>query len=190
MIQQFAFNKSIVLGLSVITPFFVQDERGYFLKNYEKEIFFQHGIDYNIFESFESYSAQGIVRGLHFQTDCPQAKIVRAVSGKIFDVAVDLRPNSTTFGKWEGFYLSDENKKSLLIPRGFAHGFLVLSPSALVTYQCAGQYSKSTDSGIYWNDKDLAIAWPVADLSKVTVSERDAKLQTFSEYIQKFHSGG
>lgn len=184
--QQFTFTKSKVLGLKLISPFYVQDNRGYFLKSYEKEIFAQNEVFHDIFEDFESYSQKGVIRGLHFQTDSPQSKLVRAISGKIFDVAVDLRFDSKTFGKWEGFFLSDRNRISLLIPRGFAHGFLVLSESALVTYQCAGQYSKATDCGIRWNDKDLAIPWPIDDFSKVTVSERDALLPTFSEYIQRF----
>ena len=128
--QNFSFEKLDLDGLCVITPFFVSDERGYFLKSYEKEIFRNNGIETDIFEAFESYSKLGVIRGLHFQTENPQSKIVRCVSGKVFDVAVDIRKNSETFGKWQGVYLDDQSNQALFIPKGFAHGFLTLSSSA------------------------------------------------------------
>lgn len=180
--QNFSFTESDLLKLKIIKPFYVEDTRGFFLKSFEKEIFRQNGVEYDIFEDFESFSKKGVIRGLHFQTNCPQSKIIRAITGNIFDVAVDLRKNSKTFGIWEGFYLSSENKNSLLVPCGFAHGFLVLSETALISYKCAGQYSKGTDSGIIWNDSDLHIDWPINDIKKITISDKDAHLQTFADF--------
>ena len=182
----FFFENSNLPELKIISPFYVEDHRGYFLKSFEKEIFAQNGIEYDIFEDFESFSKRGVIRGLHFQTNRPQAKLVRAITGEIYDVAVDLRQDSATFGNWEGFILSDKNKKAILIPQGFAHGFLVLSETALVSYKCAGKFSRETDSGIVWNDRDLNIEWPIKRNMKVIISEKDANLQTFLQYVETF----
>ena len=184
--RNFFFEGSNLPGLKIISPFYAEDHRGYFLKSFEKEIFSQNGIEYDIFEDFESFSIRGVIRGLHFQTNRPQAKLVRAIAGEIYDVAVDLRQDSATFGQWEGFILSDKNKKTILIPQGFAHGFLVLSETALVSYKCAGKFSRETDSGIVWNDRDLDIQWPIEGNMKVIISEKDANLQTFLQYMKTF----
>ena len=187
-VQQFSFKKTSIKDLIIINPFYVEDERGYFLKSFEKEIFRKNGIDTDIFEDFESYSKRGVVRGLHFQTEKPQAKIVRVIKGKIFDVAVDLRKGSETVGKWQAEILSDYNCKSFFIPKGFAHGFLVLSDYALVSYKCEGAFSKETDSGIIWNDCDLNINWPLDDIEKIIISEKDNNLQKYKEYQLKYFS--
>lgn len=179
--SNFSFKELNIKGLYLINPFFVEDNRGYFLKNYEKDIFALNGIETDIFETFESYSKFGVIRGLHFQTENPQAKLVRCISGRIYDVAVDIRKGSETFGKWCGVYLDDNNKQGFFIPKGFAHGFIVLSDTALVSYVCSGKYSKGTDSGIIWNDSDIGISWPTENISELIISERDKQLQTFKE---------
>lgn len=181
-IKQFSFEKTPIKDLFVVNPFYTEDERGYFLKSFEKEIFRKNGIETDIFEDFESYSKKGVIRGLHFQMEKPQAKLVRVIIGEVFDVAVDLRKDSETFGRWHAEILSDKNRKSFFIPKGFAHGFLVLSDNALVSYKCDDVFSKESDTGIFWNDKDLNIDWPVDNIKKILISEKDSKLQKYNEY--------
>lgn len=180
--QNFDFLPTQISGLYLIKPFYIKDERGYFSKNFEKDIFHKMGINMDIQESIESKSHKGVLRGLHFQKKEPQAKLVRAVSGKIFDVAVDLRYGSETFGKWQGFVLDDENKYELYIPCGFAHGFLVLSDIAIVNYHCAGKYIQSEDHGIVWNDPDINIKWP--NCKNIKLSPRDSSLPTLKEFVK------
>lgn len=179
--QKFSFEKTDIKGLVVVKPFFVEDERGYFLKSFEKAIFKQNGIETEIFEDFESFSKKGVIRGMHFQTNQPQAKYVRTIVGTIFDVAVDLRKDSLTYGKWHGEILSEENKKGFFIPKGFAHGFLVLSEKALVSYKCEGEFDAGTDTGILWNDKTLGIEWPLEKVENIIVSEKDGNLPNFKK---------
>jgi dTDP-4-dehydrorhamnose 3,5-epimerase len=179
----FSFKKTNFKDVYLIDSFSTEDKRGYFVKDFEKDIFAENGLAIDFCESFESLSYKNVIRGLHFQTSQPQAKLVRAVTGSIFDVIIDLRAGSAAFGKWEGFYLTQDNKKSLFIPKGFAHGFCVLSDTALVSYKCVGKYHKGTDSGIVWNDKDIAIDWGI-DIP--IVSERDSSLMTFKEFVEKF----
>ncbi len=167
----------------MITPFYAEDERGYFLKSYEQDVFERMGIDHSIFEEFETFSRRFVVRGIHFQIEHPQAKYVRTITGAIFDAAVDLRAESETFGKWHGEILSAENRKGFLIPAGFAHGFQVLSESALVSYKCKGQFSPSTDTGIRWNDQVLAIDWPYP--SEAITSAKDAALMSFDTFLER-----
>lgn len=178
MINNFAV-KEIGMGLKIIESFYVEDQRGYFLKSFEKGIYQELGIENELSEVFESYSRKDVIRGLHFQTINPQIKIVRAITGKIWDVAVDIRKDSATFGQWKGIELSAENRCSFYIPRGFAHGFRVLSEDAIVSYQCIGQYEKGSDTGIVWNDRDLNIAWGIEN---PIVSDRDQALMSFKEY--------
>ncbi len=163
----------------IITPFMAEDQRGYFLKSFEKDIFSQMGLNGAIQEDFESFSTQGVIRGLHFQTKNPQIKLVRAITGTIYDVIVDLRKNSPSFGKWIGVTLSGENFKSLWIPAGFAHGFQVLSENAIVNYKCIGKYEKGYDSGIKYDDRELNIDWKNGS---IIVSDRDKSLQSFCEF--------
>lgn len=177
--SDFSFAPTLIEGLYVVTPFFRRDKRGFFLKSFEREIFKLNGIDFSVSEDFESYSTKGVIRGLHFQTEQPQAKYVRVLIGCIYDVAVDLRSGSSTFGKWHAELLSEENRKGLLMPAGFAHGFQVLSDKALVSYKCDGVYSPETDTGIRWDDPDLAIDWPHKE--NVILSERDASFVVFAD---------
>lgn len=167
-------------GLKIITPFFMEDKRGYFLKSFEKDVFKSLGLDVDIFEEFDSLSSKNVIRGLHFQIKNPQVKIVRVVSGTIMDVVVDLRPKSKTFGKWKSFILSSDNHLSLFIPAGFAHGFKVISETAIMSYKCIGRYDKQSDSGIKWNDETLKIDWGI---DNAIVSERDSNLPSFEEYL-------
>lgn len=170
-------------GVKLITPFYREDNRGYFLKSMEKEVFSKFGIETEIYEEFETYSRKGIIRGLHFQTKDPQAKIVRAVWGTIHDVIVDLRKGSESFGRYISVVLDEKNHDSLYIPAGFAHGFEVLSEESLVSYKCVGKYLKEFDTGICWNDKELAIKWKTAN---PVVSQKDKKLMTFREFSDKY----
>lgn len=181
----FSFEETNMSGVYLVNSYSVEDNRGYFVKDFEKEIFAQNGFDINLSESFESFSWKDVVRGLHFQTSEPQAKLVRAITGEIFDVIVDLRYGSETFGNWEGFYLTAQNRKSIFIPKGFAHGFLVLSSSAIVAYKCVGKYHQGTDSGIIWNDVDLAIDWGIEN---PIISERDNSLMTFKKFIKDINT--
>jgi dTDP-4-dehydrorhamnose 3,5-epimerase len=157
-------------GLLIIEPNVFEDKRGYFFETYHQERFQSAGLDANFVQDNLSFSKKCSLRGLHFQITHPQAKLVQAVTGKIFDVAVDIRPESPTFGKWSGALLSSENKRQLFVPGGFAHGFCVLSESAHVAYKCSDYYSPEDEGGILWSDPAIAIDWPVKD---PTLSEKD-----------------
>lgn len=189
MESKFSFEEQKIPGLFLITPFFSEDERGYFQKNYEKEVFQEAGLEADIFEEFESFSSKNVIRGLHFQSQHPQTKIVRAIFGEIFDVAVDLRKSSETFGKWEAVYLSGENRRSFYIPSGFAHGFMVVSEKALVSYMCVGRYYKEYDTGIRWDDPDIGVEWPLESTGgkgRTILAEKDRKLQSFAEFMERY----
>lgn len=179
--QKFIFENTKLEGLKLVTPFKADDNRGYFLKSFERDIFLENGIDINVSEINESQSSKGVLRGLHFQLKYPQTKLVRVVHGNIFDVAVDLRKNSPTFGRWQGFYLSGDKKSMLYISKGFAHGFLTLSDKAVVTYTCDGKYMMEYDSGILWDDSDIAIEWPLHRVDKIILSEKDKLLKRLSD---------
>lgn len=168
----------------LISHFYAGDSRGSFAKIYEKDIFLQTGINFNLNESFVSKSAKNVVRGMHFQLKTPQAKIVAVLNGRVWDCIVDLRRNSSTYKKWLGVELSADNHKALYVPRGFAHGFAALAEDTMMLYHCDGEYDKSTDTGILIDDKELDIKWPI-DLSTAIRSERDLHLMTMAEY-EKF----
>ena len=178
----FSFREISIPGAYEITSFFVEDNRGSFVKSFEKDIFKEHGIEFHCNEDFISHSTHNVVRGMHFQLYHPQAKLVGVISGKVFDVIVDLREDSPAFGKWEGVYLSSQNRSSLYIPRGCAHGFISLSDDSVVSYKCDGKYDKRTDTGILWCDHEIGIEWPVMDLNNVVVGARDQKQMTFAEF--------
>lgn len=182
MADQFCFEAASISGLVKIHPFFAPDERGFFSKVFEKEIFKRNGIMIEPFEELQSYSHKGVLRGLHFQRQHSQDKLVRVLHGKVFDVAVDLRRGSDTFGQWEGFYLSAEQREMLYIPKGFAHGFLALEEDTLFSYLCGDRYDPQSDGGILWKDTDLGVKWPLDEVEKVIISEKDQKLQTFSQF--------
>ena len=170
-------------GVYVIEPTVYGDHRGYFMETYSEEEFAEIGLNYKFVQDNQSKSRKGVLRGLHFQKENTQAKLVRCIKGEVFDVAVDLRPGSTTYGKWEGVILSEENKKMFMIPRGFAHGFLVLSEEAEFTYKCDDVYNPNAEGGLAWNDKDVNIDWPLGDMKidDLLTSEKDAKWPSLEE---------
>ena len=170
-------------GVYVIEPTVYGDHRGYFMETYSEEEFAEIGLNYKFVQDNQSKSRKGVLRGLHFQKENTQAKLVRCIKGEVFDVAVDLRPGSATYGKWEGVILSEENKKMFMIPRGFAHGFLVLSDEAEFTYKCDDVYNPNAEGGLAWNDKDVNIDWPLGDMKidDLLTSEKDAKWPSLEE---------
>ena len=179
----FIFHKTEFADVIVVEPKIFGDSRGFFLETYKSSEFAANGIKIDFFQDNHSKSSKGVIRGLHFQHfPKPQAKLVRCLHGKIFDVAVDLRTESKNFGKWFGVELSEENKKMLYIPEGFAHGFSVLSDEAEVLYKASNEYAPEYDAGIRWNDEELNINWHVEN---PLVSEKDKILPTFNEYKKK-----
>lgn len=190
-VNHFSFNKTEINGLIEVTPFNAQDIRGDFIKDYSKEVFEQNGIIYNLQEVFYTVSHKGVVRAIHFQREKQQPKLVRCISGHVYDVVVDLRKESPTFKKWLSFDLTGENKKELLIPAGCGHGYLVIEPS-IVSYKCAEKFYGDYDDGILWNDKDLAVDWHIEQLGggmsikDVILSDKDKSLQSFQEFMDKY----
>lgn len=159
---QISVEKNVggIEGLCVITPAVHGDNRGYFMETYSQRDMEEAGIDITFVQDNQSMSTKGVLRGLHYQINYPQTKLVRAIKGSVFDVAVDLRKDSDTYGKWYGIILSEENKKQFLIPKGFAHGFLVLTDSAEFCYKCDDFYHPNDEGGLAWNDPSIGISWP------------------------------
>lgn len=178
----FSFEKMDIEGAYIVNSFFAEDNRGSFVKSFEKDIYEQNGIVFNCNEDFISHSTKNVIRGMHFQLYHPQTKLVGVITGKVFDVIVDLREDSNTFGQWRGVYLSSENRTSLLIPRGCAHGFISLSDNSIVSYKCDGTYDKKTDTGILFSDPEIGIEWPINNLSDAILGSRDKKLMSFGEF--------
>ncbi len=167
------FIKTKIDGLLIVEPKVFEDSRGYFFEAYNRQVFEKEGLHYDFVQDNQSFSTYGTVRGLHFQKgEAAQAKLVRVISGRVLDVAVDLRPGSLTFGKYEAVELTGENQRMFLIPRGFAHGFSVLSETALFTYKCDNFYNKAAEGGLLYNDPALGIDWQVP-ADKVVLSEKD-----------------
>lgn len=160
-------------GLYVIEPKVFGDERGYFVETYNKQEFSEFGLDMDFVQDNQSMSRKGVLRGLHFQKRFPQGKLVRVLSGEVFDVAVDIRKGSKTYGKWFGVVLSDENKKQFYVSEGFAHGYLVLSETAVFAYKCTEFYHPEDEGGIRWDDPDIGIEWPLEEGVQVMLSEKD-----------------
>jgi len=158
-------------GLVLVVPDAYTDARGYFMETWHKQRYAEHGINWPFVQDNLSFSRQGVLRGLHFQNPTPQGKLISILQGEVFDVAVDIRRSSPTFKRWQGFILSSENKHQLFIPPGFAHGFLVLSETALCSYKCTEFYSKSDELTIRWNDPDIGIKWPIEN---PILSQKDA----------------
>ena len=184
MNQKFSFQKTSIEGLYCVEPFAAEDERGAFVKDYSGEVFAQNGIELSLKEVFYTYSHPGVIRALHFQLEKQQPKLVRVVHGSVYDVVVDLRKDSPGFGKWEGFYLNDENRRELYIPGGCAHGYLVLEES-IVSYKCGEDFYGEYDSGIRWNDPQLNIKWPVERVEKLILSEKDQSLMSLAEFKER-----
>jgi dTDP-4-dehydrorhamnose 3,5-epimerase len=171
-------------GLKVIEPTVFGDDRGYFMETYNYNAYRDVGIDVEFVQDNQSSSRKGVLRGLHFQIKYPQDKLVRVVRGTVFDVAVDLREGSKTYGKWYGLVLSEENKKQFFIPKNFAHGFLVLSDQAEFAYKCTDFYHPNDEGGLAWNDPDIGIEWPLEAGVELIVSEKDQKWCSLKE-LQK-----
>ncbi len=188
MVQKFECSKLGIEGAYLIEPFVAYDERGYFIKDYSAEIFQDMGISHDIKEVFYTNSHKGVIRAIHFQREKQQPKLVRCVYGEIFDVVVDLRKNSPTFGEWEGYILSEENKKEILVPAGCGHGYLVMEDS-IVSYKCAEKFYGEYDDGIIWNDTQINISWPLKSVGNIILSEKDKKLGSFQEFL-KANRGG
>lgn len=185
MVNKFEFQELELKGAYLIKAFNANDIRGEFIKDYSLEVFNQNNIDYKLKETFYTVSHKGVIRALHFQEVNQQAKLVRCISGKVFDVIVDLRPESPTFKKWLGFYLTGDNKYELLIPEHFGHGYLVIEDS-IVSYKCAAPFDGPNDSGILFDDPDLNINWPYEEVGgkdKLIIADKDKGLQTFKEYL-------
>ena len=180
------FIKTEIEGLIIIEPRVFGDDRGYFLESYNQKKLEEIVGKVLFIQDNESKSSKGVLRGLHFQKPpYDQAKLVRCVEGKVLDVAVDLRKGSKTYGQYIAIELSSENKKQLFVPRGFAHGFLVLSESAIFSYKVDNVYAPDYDAGIYWNDPILNIPWAINE-SEIRVSEKDSKLSFFSKFKSPF----
>ena len=173
----FTFTKTEIEGVFIIEPKVFGDERGYFMETYNKVDFGKAGIDCVFVQDNQSMSKKGVLRGLHFQKTYPQAKLVRVTKGSVFDVAVDLRPDSPTWGKYVGVVLTAEKKNQIFIPKGFAHGFLVLSEIAEFTYMCDEYYHPGDEDGIIWNDPTIGIEWPEVDC-EICLSEKDSVLSS------------
>ena len=162
-------------GLYVIEPTVFKDERGYFMETYNQNDFKEAGLNMTFVQDNQSMSVKGVLRGLHFQKQYPQGKLVRAVRGTVFDVAVDLRSDSKTYGKWFGVTLSAENKKQFYIPEGFAHGFLVLSDEAEFAYTCTDFYHPGDEGGLLWRDPEIGVDWPIEPGMELIISDKDKK---------------
>lgn len=177
-------------GLYEILPAVYKDDRGYFFEEYSQKDFFAAGLKQNFVQENQSFSKKNVLRGLHFQTHNPQGKIVRTISGKIWDVAVDLRKDSATFGKYFALILDSKKKNQFYIPEGFAHGFYVLSKSAEICYKCTNFYDPAGESGILWNDSQLAINWPIAKDNNPILIEKDRKYPEFNPKADYFDLQG
>lgn len=175
-------EKTDIKDLCIITPAVFEDERGFFMEVYRKDKFKEFGINAEFVQDNHSRSAKNVLRGLHFQWEPPMGKLMRVTLGAAFLVAVDIRKNSPTLGKWFGIEVSAENKKQVYAPAGFARGFCVLSDVAEIQYKCTGIYNKNAESGILWNDPEIGIKWPVAT---PILSDKDAKAQTLTEWLTR-----
>lgn len=175
----FTFIETKIKGVYIINSKVNGDHRGYFMETYKEDDFKAAGLDYKFVQDNQSKSIKGVLRGLHFQKTHPQAKLVRVLKGEVFDAAVDLRKNSETYGQWVGVLLSEENKKQFMIPRGFAHGFVVVSSYAEFAYKCDDFYHPEDEGGLIYNDSDINIKWP--DVGEIILSEKDLQNPTLAE---------
>lgn len=184
MIQKFEFYELDLKGAYSIKPFFSSDERGGLIKDYNVDIFKGAGIDYEIKEVFYTISKRGVIRATHFQLGKQQPKLVRCIKGAVYDVIVDLRPDSKTYGQWRGFHLTEENQAMLLVPAYFGHGYLVEEDS-IVSYKCAEVFYGEGDSGILYDDPDIGIVWPfdrIGGIQNLIISDKDKNLMSFAQY--------
>ena len=176
---KFKFIETNIQDVYIIEPTAFGDNRGYFMETYNEADFRAAGLNYTFVQDNQSSSRKGVLRGLHFQKNYPQAKLVRVLTGEVFDVAVDLRNGSQTYGRWVGVILSEENKRQFMVPRGFAHGFVVMSETAEFAYKCDEFYHPEDEGGIMWNDPEIGVEWP--DVGEIILSEKDKKHPKLSE---------
>lgn len=181
IMAKFNFNKTSLEGVYIVELTSFGDERGYFMETYNQKEFEKKGLDMIFVQDNQSKSKQGVLRGLHFQTKHQQGKLVRVISGEVFDVAVDLRKGSPTYGQWEGVILTAENKKQFYIPEGFAHGFLVLSEHAEFVYKCTDFYHPEYEGGIPWDDPTIGVQWPLDNIEKILLSTKDEKWEVLKK---------
>ncbi|MBQ9354935.1 MAG: dTDP-4-dehydrorhamnose 3,5-epimerase [Clostridia bacterium] len=179
---KFNFIKTSIDGVIIVEPTAYGDSRGYFMETYQKEDFVKGGITVDFVQDNQSMSTKGVLRGLHFQKQFSQSKLVRCIRGEVFDVAVDLREGSPTFGKWEGVILSAENKRQFFIPKNFAHGFLVLSDEAEFVYKVDDFYHPNDEGGLMWNDPDIGINWPITEDMTINLSDKDKIHPPFKDF--------
>lgn len=187
MIKKFEFKETDLKGAYLIQPFYATDERGGFVKDYNIDLFKNNGIKHELKEVFYTISKRGVIRATHFQLHKQQAKLVRCISGHVYDVIVDLRPDSPTFGQWRGFHLTGDNQATLYVPQYFGHGYLVIEDS-IVSYKCGEVFYGEGDSGIMYNDSDINIEWPfeeIGGIENLIISDKDKNLMSFKEYIEK-----
>lgn len=180
--SNFKFTKTDIEDVIIVEMTAFGDSRGYFMETYEERKFYEGGITVKFVQDNQSKSTKGVLRGLHFQKTHPQAKLVRVIKGEVYDVAVDLRKDSPTYGKYVGAILSEENKKQFFIPKGFAHGFLVLSDEAEFTYKCDDFYHPEDEGGLMWNDPTVGIDWPLDGIDNLILSEKDTKNPSFGSF--------
>lgn len=189
MVNQFEFIEQELKGAYLIKPFFASDERGGFVKDYNVDTFKNNNINHDLKEVFYTISKKGVIRAIHFQLHKQQAKLVRCIKGRVYDVIVDLRPDSPTFGKWKAYELTEDNMYELYIPEYFGHGYLVLEDS-VVSYKCGEVFYGDGDSGIMYNDSDINISWPfdeIDGIENLIISDKDKKLMSFKEYCNISH---
>lgn len=177
-------EKCEIEGVLIITPEVRYDERGYFVETYQQKDFEAAGVNVTFVQDNQSASKKGVIRGLHFQKEFPQDKLVRVLRGAVYDVCVDLREGSETFGKWKGVLLTEENKKQFFIPKGFAHGFLVVSDYAEFAYKCSDFYHPGDEGGIIYNDPEIGVEWPFEEGVELIFSDKDTKWGGLSDYVQ------
>ncbi len=190
MIQKFEFNELELKGAYHSKPFMATDERGGLIKDFNCDVFKSNNINHSLKEVFYTVSKKGVIRAIHFQLGKQQAKLVRCISGHIYDVIVDLRPDSETFGKWQGFHLTGDNTEMLLVPEYFGHGYLVLEDS-VVSYKCNEVFYAEGDAGIMYNDSDIDIDWPfelIGGKEKLIISEKDLNLMSFKDYTSNLNN--
>ncbi len=188
MVQKFEFHELELKGAYIIKPFYATDLRGGFVKDYNIDTFKANGIDHELKEVFYTISKRGVIRAEHFQLIKQQAKLVRCISGHVYDVIVDLRPDSPTFGQWRGFDLTGENQVCLFVPEFFGHGYLVIEDS-VVSYKCGEVFYGEGDSGIMYNDPELNIQWPfelIGGEKNLIISDKDKHLMSFADYKNLF----
>lgn len=187
MVQKWDFQELDLKGAYLIKPFYATDNRGGLIKDYNIDMFKTHGIDYELKEVFYTISKRSVIRATHFQLIKQQPKLVRCISGHVYDVIVDLRPDSPTYGQWRGFHLTGDNTNALLVPAYFGHGYLVIEDS-VVSYKAAEVFYGEGDSGIMYNDSDIGIVWPfdlIGGEENLIISDKDLQLMSFKEYTEK-----